>query len=54
MVLHDFKDLEDGDKVYTKDGFYPNPANKKVDGNRLKVLLSKKNKQKRAVIKLVK
>lgn len=51
IVVQDFKDLEDGNKVYTKGDVYPSPANKKVDKKRIDQLLSSKNKQGRAVIK---
>ena len=51
IVVQDFKDLEDGNKVYTKGDVYPSPANKKVDKKRIDQLLSSKNKQGRPVIK---
>ncbi|WP_078597114.1 hypothetical protein [Evansella clarkii] len=44
IVLHDFTDLEDGDKVYRKDKPYPRPANKKVSKKRLDELSTSKNK----------
>lgn len=50
-VIQDFKDLEDGNKVYLKGDRFPKPANKSVDEERLEQLLSKDNKQGRAVIK---
>lgn len=54
IVTQDFKDLEDGNKVYAKGDVYPSPANKKVDKKRIDQLLSSKNKQGRPVIKEVK
>ena len=53
IVVQDFKDLEDKNKVYAKGDTYPNPANKKVDKKRIDQLLSSKNKQGRPVIKEV-
>lgn len=53
VVLHDFTDLEDKNKVYEQGKPYPRPANKKVDAERLKALLGSKNKQGRPVIKEV-
>ena len=54
VVIEDFKDLQDKNKVYTKGDTYPNPANKKVSKERLEELASTKNKQNRPVIKEVK
>ena len=51
IVVQDFKDLEDKNKVYSKGDVYPNPANKKIDPKRIDQLLSSKNKQGRPVIK---
>lgn len=51
IVVQDFKDLEDKNKVYSKGDVYPNPANKKIDQKRIDQLLSSKNKQGRPVIK---
>lgn len=53
IVVEDFKDLQDKNKVYVKGETYPNPANKKVDNERLKALLSSNNRQGRPVIKEV-
>lgn len=53
IVVRDFKDLQDKNKVYAKGDTYPNPANKKVDSKRVEELLSSKNKQGRPVIKEV-
>lgn len=50
-VIQDFKDLQDGNKVYFIGDRYPKPANKIVDEERLEQLLSKDNRQNRAVIK---
>lgn len=43
-VLHDFKDLQDKNKIYRTGETYPTPANKKVSDERLKELQSKNNK----------
>jgi hypothetical protein len=53
VVIRDFKDLEDKNKIYFEGDRYPFPANKKIDNKRLEELLSKKNKQGRPVIKEV-
>lgn len=54
IVLHDFKDLEDGDKVYKKNKPFPNPANKKISKKRIEELSGKDNKLGKPVIKQVK
>lgn len=51
VVVHGFQDLEDGGKVYLPNDRFPKPANKKISEERLEMLLSKNNNQKRAVIK---
>lgn len=43
VVVHDFKDLRDGNKIYRAGDTYPSPANKKVTESRLAELSSKKN-----------
>jgi hypothetical protein len=53
VVIQDFKDLEDKNKVYFEGDRYPSPANKKIENERLEELLGKKNKQGRPVIKEV-
>ena len=53
VAIEDFKDLQDGNKVYTKNDPYPKPANKKIDDDRIKEMLSKNNRQGRPVIKEV-
>ena len=50
-VIHDFKDLEDKNKVYTVGSTFPNPANKKVSKERIKELSSSKNKIGKPLIK---
>ncbi|MBL3644034.1 hypothetical protein JMN23_16900 [Bacillus sp. RHFB] len=50
-VIHDFKDLEDKNKVYTTGSTFPNPANKKVSKERFKELSSSKNKIGKPLIK---
>ncbi len=53
-VIHDFTDLQDDDKVYFKGDLFPDPVNKRIKKERINELLSKKNKQGRAVIKEIK
>ncbi|PIC88430.1 hypothetical protein CSV71_15000 [Sporosarcina sp. P21c] len=53
-VLHDFKDLQDGDKIYKKNDSYPRPANKKVSEKRIKELTSTSNKLGKKVIEEIK
>ena len=53
VAIEDFKDLQDGNKVYAVGDTYPNPANKKISDDRIKQLLGKNNRQGRAVIKEV-
>lgn len=43
-VIHDFKDLQDKNKIYRAGDFYPSPANKKVSEKRINELKSKNNK----------
>lgn len=52
-VIHDFKDLQDKNKIYRAGDSYPAPANKKVSDERLNQLLSKNNRQGLAVIQEV-
>lgn len=53
VAIDDFKDLQDGNKVYFKGDSYPKPANKNIPEERLEELLSSDNKRGRAVIKEV-
>lgn len=53
IVVEDFKDLQDKNKVYAKGDTYPSPANKKISKERIQALSSKDNKQGRPVIKEV-
>ena len=53
-VLHDFKDLQDKNKIYVKGDTYPNPVNKKVDDKRIKELSSTKNKLGKKLIEEIK
>ncbi|PKR82563.1 hypothetical protein [Heyndrickxia camelliae] len=50
-VIHDFKDLQDKDKIYRVGDTYPQPINKKVEEKRLEELLSSSNKLGKPVIK---
>ncbi|WP_409297754.1 hypothetical protein V1498_06845 [Peribacillus sp. SCS-26] len=50
-VIHDFKDLQDKNKVYAVGDTYPNPANKKVSKERIKELSSSNNKIGKPLIK---
>lgn len=45
IVVSDFKDLQDKDKVYHAGEVYPKPANKKISDERIKELLNKKSKR---------
>lgn len=51
IVASNFKDLEDGGKLYKKGDTFPQPANKKISKKRLDELLSKDNKAGKPVIK---
>lgn len=53
-VIHDFKDLQDKNKVYAKGDIFPNPANKKVKAERIKELSSAENKIGKPLIKEIK
>lgn len=53
QVLVDFKDLQDGNKIYRKGDVYPRPANKKVGNDRLNELLSSDNNFGKPIIKEV-
>ncbi|WP_026572501.1 hypothetical protein [Bacillus sp. UNC438CL73TsuS30] len=50
-VIHDFKDLQDKNKVYRVGDTFPKPANKKVTEERLEELSSTSNKLGKPVIK---
>lgn len=51
IAVADFKDLEDGEKVYIKDDPYPKPTGTSVSAARIKELLGTKNKLKKVLIK---
>lgn len=53
-VIHDFKDLQDKNKIYRAGDIYPNPANKKIKKERIKELSSDKNRQRKPLIKEIK
>ncbi|WP_394512608.1 hypothetical protein [Priestia aryabhattai] len=53
VVIKDFKDLKDSDKIYTEGDIYPRPESKKPTKKRLNELLGNVNKQGRPVIKEV-
>lgn len=44
IVIHDFKDLSDKNKIYRAGDTYPTPANKKVTEKRINELKSKNNR----------
>lgn len=44
IVMHDFKDLQDKNKIYRAGDVYPSPANKKVSEKRLNELKTKNNR----------
>lgn len=44
VVVHDFKDLQDKNKIYRAGDVYPSPANKKISDKRLNELKSKSNR----------
>lgn len=45
VVVSDFKDLQDKNKIYHEGDVYPKPANKKVSDERLKELMTKKSQR---------
>lgn len=51
VVVHDFKDLKDNDRIYIKDDPYPAEGAKNPTAARIKELSSTKNKMKRVLIK---
>ncbi|MBZ5203197.1 hypothetical protein HU147_18500 [Planomicrobium chinense] len=53
VVVHDFTDLQDKNKIYRTGDTYPSPANKKISEKRLNELASKDNKQGIQVIRAV-
>lgn len=53
VVLHDFTDLQDKNKIYRKGDTFPKPANKKVTKKRIEELSSNKNKRNIPLIKKV-
>lgn len=52
-ALHYFEDLQDKNKEYHPGDRFPKPANKSISDERLRMLLSDQNNQKRPVIKVV-
>lgn len=54
VVVEDFTDLQDGNKVYRKGDVYPKPANKKIAKKRLDELASDKNRIGAPLIKEIK
>ena len=44
VVVHDFKDLQDKNKIYRAGDVYPSPANKKISDKRIAELKTKSNK----------
>ena len=50
-VVAEFKDLEDGGKVYKPGNTYPNPPNKKVSDERIKQLSTNANTHGKKFIK---
>lgn len=52
-VLHDFRDLQDKEKIYRKGDTYPKPANKKISDERIEELSTSKNRLKKPLIKEV-
>lgn len=51
IVVHDFKDLKDNNKIYIKGDTYPKPADTHVSAARIKELSSTKNKIGKVLIK---
>ncbi|MEK4973253.1 hypothetical protein NSQ89_12895 [Niallia sp. FSL R7-0648] len=51
VVVYDFKDLKDNDRIYIKDDPYPAEGAKNPTAARIKELSSTKNKMKRVLIK---
>ena len=50
VVVHDFKDLQDGNTIYIKGDIYPAKADQIVDEDRIKELSSTKNQMGRVLI----
>jgi len=51
VVIYDFKDLKDNDRIYIKNDPYPAEGAKKPTAARIKELSSTKNKMNRVLIK---
>ncbi|MEK5524143.1 hypothetical protein [Heyndrickxia sp. FSL W8-0423] len=51
VVVHDFKDLQDNNRIYIKDDVYPAEGAPKPTAARIKELSSTKNKQNQVLIK---
>lgn len=54
QVVHDFKDLQDKNKIYRAGDSFPSPANKKVSAARIAELSGKNNRLGLALIQEVK
>ncbi|PGR01350.1 hypothetical protein [Priestia megaterium] len=53
IVLRDFKDLKDGDKIYTVGDTFPHEGSKKMTTKRINELKGSKNKHNAPIIKEV-
>ncbi|WP_112181378.1 hypothetical protein [Paraliobacillus zengyii] len=51
VVIHDFKDLEDRDIIYTKDDIYPKRTDSEISDKRIQELMSDQNKIGKPLIK---
>lgn len=51
LVVHDFKDLKDNNRIYIKDDPYPAEGAQNPTATRIKELTSTKNKMKKVLIK---
>ena len=51
VVVHDFKDLQDNNRIYFKGDAYPAETGQKPTAARIKELSSTKNKMNRVLIK---
>ncbi|WP_437828949.1 hypothetical protein ACQRXC_14905 [Niallia taxi] len=50
VVVHDFKDLKDNNKLYFKGDSFPKQVTGNIDEERIKALSSTKNKMNRVLI----
>lgn len=53
VVLRDFKDLKDSDKIYTVGDTFPHEGSKKMTAKRINELLGSKNKHGKPIIEKV-